>query len=214
MPLENSNAHSRSLTRQLHIIHLSDLHFGTDHRFNVPPTITGDKPTRNGYPSLLEKLKEDWAESPAADNVVLCITGDFAHTGAYQEFQAAEKFIKDLAVTPINGKARNLSSIFLTPGNHDVDFTKKDIGERWERYIGFVNRVFGSNVNNSSPLDLVQLYDRADDLGAIFLCLNSSIYVEKDTPNEKRGEVDIPQLGRVEKVLEDFSKKRNLDGLN
>ncbi len=204
------NTQTRRLTRQLQIIHLSDLHFGDDHRFNVPPTISGDKPTRKGFPTLLEKLTED-LKSPDVKNLLICITGDFAHTADYKEFMAAEKFVQGLRTSVVHGKVRGDGAIYITPGNHDVNYTKADMGERWQQYTAFANRVNGTRVADSEPLDHVTLDDRIDDLGAVVLCLNSSIYVEKDTPNEKRGEVDVAQLKRVEERLEALSQKKNLN---
>ena len=201
---------SRRVTHQLHIIHLSDLHFGSDHRFNVPATIMGDNPTRKGYPTLLDKLSEDLA-SPEVDSLLVCISGDFAHTADYREFRAAEDFIKGLGALKVHGKVRGVGAVYLTPGNHDVNYTKSEIGERWQQYTAFANRLRGTNVPDAQPVEHVALYDRVDDLGAIILCLNSSIYVQKGTPNEKRGEVDVTQLKRVEELLDGFSKRKNLD---
>lgn len=43
-------------TRQIVLVHLSDLHFGAKHRFNPEPTPHGDVPIREGYPTLLDKF--------------------------------------------------------------------------------------------------------------------------------------------------------------
>ena len=40
------------------------------------------------------------------------------------------------------------------------------------------------------------------DLGAVILCLNSAVYVQKGGPNEQRGEVDQKQLERIDQMLE------------
>lgn len=204
------NTHTRRLTRQLQIIHLSDLHFGSDHRFNVPPTVSGDKPARKDFPTLLDKLLED-LKSPDVKNLLICITGDFAHTAEYQEFIAAEKFVQGLRTSVVHGKVRGDKAIYITPGNHDVNYTKADMGERWHQYTAFANRLNGTRIADQEPLNHVTLHDRSEDLGAIVLCLNSSIYVEKGTPNEKRGEVDVAQLKHAESLLETLSEKKALN---
>ena len=199
---------SRRVVRQLQIIHLSDLHFGNDHRFNAPVTTSGDRPTRKDYPTLLAKLSED-LQTPDVDNLLICVTGDFAHTADYTEFKAAEAFLQGLAAMSVHGKVRGTRAIYVTPGNHDVNYTKADIGERWQQYTAFANRLYGIRVPDAEPIEHVRLDDRFDELGAAVLCLNSSIYVQRDTPNEKRGEVDVAQLKRVEDLLKAFSKRRD-----
>src|ERR1700721_1073175 len=121
--MNSEAARDRHLIRQLNIIHLSDLHFGSDHRFNVPPTIDGDTQTRKDYPTLLDKLGEDLLEPKDISNLIICITGDFAHTADYKEFQGAEEFIRKMSDRPIHGSVRGLRSIYIVPGNHDVGFT-------------------------------------------------------------------------------------------
>jgi 3',5'-cyclic AMP phosphodiesterase CpdA len=196
------------LTRQLHIIHLSDLHFGNDHRFMSPSTTTGDTPLRSGFPSLIDKLRQDFEDPPQLQNLVLCLTGDFAtNPNNFIEFRRAEEFIKALAAAPIHGAVRGMNSIFLVPGNHDVSFDKGTISERWERYIGFVNRLQQSNLDDADPLGTVKLHNRVADLGALILCLNSAVYVEKGSPNEHRGEVDQRQLERIDRMLSQVPKE-------
>jgi 3',5'-cyclic AMP phosphodiesterase CpdA len=165
---------------------------------------------RKGYPTLLEKLAED-LRSPDVENLLICITGDLAHTADYKEFKAAEEFLIGLSSSIVHGKVRGTDAIYITPGNHDVNYTKADIGERWQQYTAFANGVNGTHVPDADPVGHVTLDDRTDDLGAVVLCLNSSVYVQKDTPNEKRGEIDIVQLKRVEDSLEALSKKRDIN---
>lgn len=203
---------SPDLVRQLHIIHLSDLHFGDDHRFNTPVMVGGDVPIRPGYPTLFEKLMEDFAKPSPIENLILCITGDFASNPSnFNEFERASEFVHQLAGANLHGKVRNLESIFMVPGNHDVNFAGTSPGERWDRYISFVNRLFKKTLDYNQPIQTVTLEDRTHDLGALILCLNSSIYVQKGTPNEQRGEVDYRQLKRVEQLLDKFDREKGRD---
>ncbi len=190
-----------NLTKQLDIVHLSDLHFGPDHRFNPPPTAMGDTPSRKGFPTLLEKLVDSLADPTSIRNLIVCITGDLTTDATFPEYKAAEEFIRELGQTPIHGARRGLGSIYTVPGNHDVKFDSADPAERWERYVSFVNRLQGSHLDHSTPIRTVQLHDRTPDQGALVLCLNSAIHVQRDTPSERRGEVDYEQLGEVENLL-------------
>ena len=203
---------SPDLVRQLHIIHLSDLHFGDDHRFNTPVMVDGDVQTRPGYPTLFQKLMEDFAEPTPIENLILCITGDFASNPTnFHEFERAAEFVNQLAKSTVHGKERGLGSIYMVPGNHDVNFAGATMGERWERYISFVNRIFQKNLDYDRPIQTVTLDDRTADLGALILCLNSSIHVQRGTPNEQRGEVDHMQLTRVQELLEKFDREKGRD---
>jgi 3',5'-cyclic AMP phosphodiesterase CpdA len=189
-------------TRQLHIIHLSDAHFGKNaHRFDPPPTPAGDTPKRDGYPQLLQKLVEDLSGPDPGCPVIICITGDLATAATYGEFQEAEEFIRGLASAPILGKSRGMESIFLTPGNHDVEYNGPDVGQRWQRYVELYNRLYGTSIKREDPWALVKLFDRTNETGAVILCLNSSIHVQRGAPDEERGHIDMKQLAAIDSSL-------------
>jgi 3',5'-cyclic AMP phosphodiesterase CpdA len=198
----------RHQTKQIQIIHLSDVHFGKDHRFDPPPTPGGDRPKRVGYPTLLEKLQEDLPPESFGCPTIVCITGDFCTTAAKSEFDDAEALVAGIASTTIFGGPCGLDHIFLVPGNHDVVFGGSDYGTRWQPWTEFTNRMFGTSVRRENPWDLVQLHDRIDDLGVVILCLNSAIYVEKDKPDQNRGRLDERQLSYIENSLKGISVKR------
>lgn len=46
-------ADSTDETRQVLIVHLSDVHFGARHRFNPPASPSGDVPDEIAYPTLI-----------------------------------------------------------------------------------------------------------------------------------------------------------------
>ena len=103
--------------RQLLIIHLSDIHFGSKHKFAPPATAGGDVPEEREYPTLLEKLADDLAEEDPGCPVVLALTGDMAETGSYEEFKKAEEFVRGLTVTHCsvnNARSRTSSSCLAT----------------------------------------------------------------------------------------------------
>lgn len=167
-----------SLTRQLQIIHLSDLHFGPDHRFSPPRTAMGDALKDQGVPTLLDKLLEDLQEPPVAD-LLICLTGDFTTTAKYDEFKQAEEFVRNLAAAKVHGAPRGLKNTFLVAGNHDVVYGSDNVGERFVNYTGMVSNLYKQYYPSAEPLELVQLHDRTADVGALILCLNSAIHVQR-----------------------------------
>ncbi|MBI4532103.1 MAG: metallophosphoesterase [Candidatus Latescibacteria bacterium] len=196
------------LTRQLIIIHLSDVHFGRSHRFVPPRTPGGDVPEEDTYPTLLEKLKEDLSGKDPQCPVLVCITGDLAESADVREFQEAECLIQGLAEAEILGKKPGIKAIFVVPGNHDVKYDSDNIGVRWQQWAEFYNRIFTTTVRRENPWDFVQLHDRVDEYGAVILCLNSAIYVQKGKPDGDRGRLDIRQLTAIEKSLKEFPKSK------
>ncbi|MCG8508698.1 MAG: metallophosphoesterase, partial [Rhodospirillales bacterium] len=201
-------AELREKTSQIELVHISDVHFGDKHRFIPPQTPLGDRPEEAEFPSLLDKLKTDLDDIDPGCPVLICITGDIAERADVTEFQRAEEFIRGLAEVPILGRARGLGCIFLVPGNHDVAFNSGEIGIRWQQWTEFFNRTFNTNIKREEPWAFVKVHDRVDDLNAVVVSLNSSIYVEEGKPDEDRGRLDIKQLTVLEKQLEDIDATR------
>jgi 3',5'-cyclic AMP phosphodiesterase CpdA len=191
-------------TRQLNIIHLSDIHFGEHHRFSQLQPIGPGKLPATGRPSLADTLLQDLRDVPDPKcPVIICITGDLAEKAISDEFREAERFIKDLADKPILGQPRTLNNIFIVPGNHDLAYGNKHSEDRWTPWAKFCNDTFGTTFAPRESASRISFHDRVSDLGAIIVCLNSSEYVEKDTPEAMRGVVDVEQLD----ALSDFLKK-------
>ncbi len=195
-------------SQQLVLIHLSDIHFGSGHRFNPPASPAGDEPDEECFPSLISKLAEDLDATDADCPIVVCVTGDVAQTAALDEFKNSETFLKAMAEKPIGGRTLGMENIFVVPGNHDVKYDSADVGTRWQQWTEFYNRLYATAIRREEPWEFMKLHDRSDDLGAIILCLNSSIFVEKDKPDEARGRLDIKQLTAIEESLEAVSPKR------
>ena len=209
------------LTRQVRIIHLSDVHFGGKHQFLPEPDPGGKRLSSKGMRSLADKLLEDLRVNSTSESVCLesdakslpcptliCITGDFAETGDYSEFQQARQFLDQLAKGMGHLGVNNKESFFMVPGNHDVGFFSSDIGERWHKYIQFFNEFYGSAVRGSDPWSLDRVHDRIRDIGVVVLCINSEIYVQKGSPDEQRGQVDEEQLANIKRQLKGIKKKR------
>jgi 3',5'-cyclic AMP phosphodiesterase CpdA len=196
-------------TRQLVLIHLSDIHFGKHHRFSAPEAVGSGKVPNIGRGSLLESLRRDLGEKPDPNcPVIICITGDLAETGSASEFREAENFIKQLSTEMILGKARGLENIFVVPGNHDLAFGAKEAEDRWTPWAKFISDTFGKVFAARDPGSRISFHDRTSDLGAIIACLNSSEYVEKDTPEATRGLMDEYQLQLLKQFLKNIDPPR------
>jgi 3',5'-cyclic AMP phosphodiesterase CpdA len=192
------------LTRQVVIIHLSDLHFGEKHRFNPPKTPSGDRPARNGYPTALEKLAEDLNHDDPKCPVIFCLTGDFAEYGKTSEFGEAEVFIRGLCDAPAFGSKRGLGCMFFVEGNHDVDFAATDLRSKHAAYAQMMANLHKQHYDASAPQEWPIVHNRISDLGIVVATINSSIYVQKDSPEAQRGNVDVQQLGNLEKGLKEI----------
>lgn len=200
--------HSINNTNQVVIVHLSDIHFGSNHRFRPPVAPSGDRPEEPDFPTLISRLKEDLSDEDPGCPVMICITGDFTQTGSQREFEQVEAFLRELAEIPVYGKPRGIKSIFVVPGNHDVKYDSSGIGERWQQWTDFHRRVFGSNARREEPWSLVEINDCVDELGVVVACLNSSIYVQKGSPDEERGRLDIRQLTTLQDELTSIDRDR------
>jgi 3',5'-cyclic AMP phosphodiesterase CpdA len=198
----------RHLTKQAVIIHLSDLHFGKHHRFNPPPTTAGDIPVRVGYPTLLEKLAQDLDQADPKCPTLLCITGDLAETGDPKEFGDAELFLRGLANAKVFGHVHPLKDIFIVPGNHDVVYAGATARERFTGYAQLLGSLSNTFMSADSPLSWPILHDRTKECGVIVVTLNSSIYVQKDKPDEERGHLDVEQLKKLEDALKNLPGDR------
>lgn len=180
------------LTRQLNIIHISDLHFGKTHIFNPPNSPNGDTIQDEGYPSLIEKLSEDLNLNGDDGKTIICLTGDFVDTSSVQEFQQAENFIKNLL--NVNSLSNlSIKDVFIVPGNHDVKYNEENLGLRFQQYIEFYNRIYGTNFRRENPQSIPILHHNESE-GIIIACLNSSTYVKKGTEDEFRGRIGIDDL--------------------
>jgi len=205
--------------QQVEIIHLSDLHFGKKHQFLPEVTPGGDASSSKGVRCLADTLREDWEDyeqeviaknlesgAQTSSRVVVCMTGDFAETGEFSEFKEVKKFIDEIKKSRVLDSG--MRNVFMVPGNHDVKYDKEDMGERWQQFVHFYNSCYSANVASHEPWKLDGVYDRVDDLGVIVACLNSAIHVKKDSPDEKRGQVEEHQLLEIKARLKKIPTKR------
>ncbi len=94
--------------RRLRILHLSDLHIGSE----KPIGAWRERPFMGE--AWRQYLRDIQAES-AID--LVCLTGDVAHAGRAEEYDQARHFVFELMDTLQLGMDR----FFVVPGNHDID---------------------------------------------------------------------------------------------
>jgi 3',5'-cyclic AMP phosphodiesterase CpdA len=101
-----------------------------------------------------------------------------------------------------------LRDVFVVPGNHDVRFNESDAENRFAPYIQFYNKFFKSiqpagrsiaRPEEASSLTRVHVF--RDDRFLIAE-INSCFYVEKETPDESRGQVDAQTIASLRRQLE------------
>jgi HEAT repeat protein/3',5'-cyclic AMP phosphodiesterase CpdA len=101
-------------TRLMHILHLSDLHFGTLDQANLWSS------------QLAEDLRNE-LDIPQLDALIL--SGDIANYSTPDEYNAAEQFLNKLRqqfpLTP--------EQIIIVPGNHDINWKQAKKAYRLER---------------------------------------------------------------------------------
>jgi len=204
MPLSGAR-----LTRQVRIAHLSDLHFGPRHYFRPPTTPMGDTAKAEGRPTLSDKLLEDlvdWVTPQDAPGLVgiepllLCVTGDLTEHADIKQFDEAADCLLSLR-DKLRAARKDPVELFLVPGNHDTTYTEEELRYRWAQWTRFYNKVFAASAREEDPWSFGCLVDRSHDLGLVVMCINSSIWVQKGSFDENRGQVDERQLTALHKQL-------------
>lgn len=131
-------------------LHLSDIHF------RASEVATAQDPNRNLRNEIVRDAKkfcEDLGKTP----VGILISGDIAFAGQRSEYEFAKAWLKVLA----EACGTNLSSVFVCPGNHDVD--RKLAGR-------YMNQALHQQIKNADPMVLHQLMEgllRDDQTGRI-----------------------------------------------
>ena len=88
-------------------IHLTDLHITQD---------TVLKPAEK----VVSAIKADWLD---VKHLYLILSGDIAFSGCKEQYEIAEKWISSILLE-IQEKIKIQTTVYLSPGNHDCDFTK------------------------------------------------------------------------------------------
>jgi 3',5'-cyclic AMP phosphodiesterase CpdA len=200
---------------QVRIIHLSDIHFGASH-ICCPQDPSGSS---EGIPLLEHLIEQDlsdafWADSLWATSkkdrpstpLFVAVTGDLTQGAEPGEFQRAHAFFKYLAESPLLDSVIPLKHLFVVPGNHDVRFGEKLAETRFQAYCTFYNKLFSGIrpfVQPHEAPNLTQLHCQREEK-LLVAEINSCLYVEKDTKDESRGQIDLAAIAKLRRELGDL----------
>lgn len=176
-------------------IHLSDLHFGSNHGYRNQ--LATEQGGRTGKETLLEALLRDLRALGIDETQIglILVTGDLTSQGDAHEFSNAQTFFEGL------GEELGLhsSQIVIVPGNHDIEWRddKGDIDENANHNY----HQFSKNIYVAAPDDTFLRIHRFDIAGRLvsIIGLNSCRIEKKDTAG--LGYVGRDQLDKALRFL-------------
>jgi 3',5'-cyclic AMP phosphodiesterase CpdA len=206
-------------TSQIQIIHLSDIHFGEYHICN-PPKTGSDA----GLPTLSTLIANDLQRDFTLANpdypttaresdcpLIMAISGDFTQRALHNEFLGAFKFITDTLSQKLLNRTIERKNLFMVPGNHDVQFAETYAESRFQPYCSFYDKVYEHVRPNQAPhrpLDLTQIHMRNEQGNKFMIAeINCCMYVEKDTVDSSRGQVDFQALEKLTNELKKLKQE-------
>ena len=191
------------------ILHLSDIHFGSEHAFQEKLQVE----------DLMSLVLREITAKEKIDLVV--VSGDLTSRGTEQEFEHAADFLSSIARTLQLGPER----FVIVPGNHDI-YRSEEPNRRFSKFVefldGFYRRLPDPGVAftrfpalydeerqwlhwNAKKHQDESLYSVAifDDLQTIVIGLNSVISIGDDRLNFSR--IEPKQLIKIAEELNDLS---------
>lgn len=206
-------------TNQIQILHFSDLHFGPDNICNPSPDAAdAGIPTlgelvvadlQDDFGSITKDIT-DFAETKESP-LIAVVSGDFTQTAAQSEFDQATDFMKYLISNNLLGRELTQNEIFMVPGNHDVQFASPSQEERFQPYSSFYNKFYRDirrPVLPFEPLNFTQVHTVEKDGNKLLIVeINCSIYVQMNTINSSRGQVDMQAIKKLRDELKALSTK-------
>lgn len=153
------------------ILHLSDLHFGDDHGYQL-------KTEKEPAPkiSLADKIAEIVRPLEDYNIGVVVISGDLLTEGKNQGYYVAEEFLNRL----LKHLRLKKEHVVIVPGNHDIEIKDYQTApynyEPEVPYRAFLKSYFGSKVDT---IERLQHFHTPGDWNLRFLSLNSARLREK-----------------------------------
>jgi len=207
---------------QLRLLHISDLHFGKNH-ICTSEDRTG---ATRGIPPLKQLLRRDlesldWQSSVWAIQgrdptpLLIAATGDLTQTADPNEFDQAHDFFRSLWGQPVLGSQIDSRQVFVVAGNHDVAFDKPNPEHRFAPYCQFYNKLFREIQPDQRPYARPEEAHELNQIHAFpesrFLVaeVNSCYYVEKETIDESRGQVDTGAIATLRRGLTAYGDESN-----
>jgi 3',5'-cyclic AMP phosphodiesterase CpdA len=206
---------SKNISKQITIIHLSDIHFGETFLFQPQQAPTGSPANATGFQSLLDSLVNDWKNLESNRGaVVVAVTGDLTLKADEKEFTQARDFFNNLVQHNIFGNPIDKNKVFLVPGNHDSIYDEPDMNTRWRPFCSFYRdfyQISGDSMDrrkldSEKPNSLSRVH-HLKELGLIIIEVNSYLHGRKGSSDEHRGQVDFETIEVINKQLELISKE-------
>lgn len=210
--------------QQLRIVHISDMHFGRHHFFN-PQGNGAESDGRALGLSILKDLTAIEAElAPLPEElgpittprVIIALTGDFNERCTTPEFKKSEEFLKSFYDATVFRRKIKPSDIFIIPGNHDLKYAEDDPGVRWSQFVHFYqdhddlrrpdSTQHPRRLDSRDPLVLTSIIDQSRE-GLVVAEINSCAYVQKETVDERRGQIHDDAVHALEKQLKAIDAK-------
>ena len=186
------------------VLHVSDMQFGEHHRFagsGLSEALLKD----------LANLGKSSKKSPGIVPDIVVVAGDLTEAAMPSEYEMVHDFLVALR----DGLGLSTERIVVVPGNHDVSralceayfLGQKGRGKepeppywpKWEAYIEFHQRLYGSDFPKDEPWTYVEL----PDLGVAVAGLNSTI-ADSHRQEDQHGYLGDRQLqyfaGRMKQV--------------
>jgi 3',5'-cyclic AMP phosphodiesterase CpdA/AAA+ ATPase superfamily predicted ATPase len=179
---------------KLSLVHISDLHFGSNHYFDNLP-ISGDHVPEADKPSLQKYIIESLSQSYALGDF-LAVTGDLTQMALTPEFNKAAVFITAVAQSLSGGVSGWSKNIAIVPGNHDVNWDMKRADPE-ARYAGFTPYIrfrnsLGLSIDNQvEPERLYEVHNLIDKWNCIIVGFNSCVL---EGPDDHRGYIGESQF--------------------
>lgn len=167
------------------ILHLTDVHFGTDHRFNMAATATAPDAQR----PLLDSVLRD-SETLGVTPDLVVVTGDLTSTGQPGEFKQFGTFASSLCS---HFKLKH-SSVLIVPGNHDVYWGRKADAVSKGEFGSFVSGFY--NLPSNDPQLELPIVEFG---GVCVLGMDTTTLMRASLSGI--GHVGYPQLDMAEKRL-------------
>jgi 3',5'-cyclic AMP phosphodiesterase CpdA len=198
--------------KQLRILHISDVHFGDNHRCD-PEDITHPS---LGYPKLFDLVQSDLAneffEHPTwrpgtygtSNRLLVMVTGDLTDRATPKEFKLAHSFLSKFGGASLLGSETTLGDLFLVPGNHDVDYNAEDIETRLTPYANFYSKLYSGTRPAILPHEagkLTQVHVSREH-SYIVVEIDSAAYVKRGTEDAQRGMIDLMAIKEIDSALE------------
>jgi predicted MPP superfamily phosphohydrolase len=149
--------------------------------------------------SLWATSKDEGASAP----LIIAVSGDMTAGAHPDEFDRAYEFVDQLTSATLLDTSVSRDDLFLVPGNHDVIFDKQTAEQRFLGYCTFYNKFrnrLSATVQPHEASSLTQIHV-VKKSKVIVAEINSCLYVEKDTVDESRGQVDAAAIAKLRKEL-------------